>query len=111
MPLTGRFRFRKSLTGKLVLQVEHDERVPWPLSLNGARRRRWRDATVDKLVRPEIRGLLEFEDYVDQIPEANHSARIGPVSRRRLPHEALRAGEPHDDSPAESRRPDMRDAA
>lgn len=88
MPLTGRFRFRKSLMGNLVLQLEHDERVRWPFSMNGARRRRWRDARLDDLVQSEIRGLLEFEDYVEQVPEANHSPRIGPLSRRRLPHEA-----------------------
>lgn len=88
MVLTGRFRFRKSLMGNLVLQLEHDERVRWPFSMNGARRLRWRNARLDDLVKFEVRGLLEFEDYVDQVPEANHSPRIGPLSRRRLPHEA-----------------------
>lgn len=91
MPLTGRFRFRKSLWGKLVLQVEHDHQPAWPFSLNGARRRLWRDARLEEMVRAEVRGLLEFEDYVDQIPEANHSPRIGPLARRRLPHEGLRS--------------------
>jgi hypothetical protein len=89
MPLTGRYRFRKSLMGKLVLQFEHDEPPFWLFSMNGGRRRRWRDAQLDDLVLSEVRGLLEFEDYVAQVPEANHSPRIGPLARRRLPHEAL----------------------
>lgn len=89
MALTGRFRHRKSWWGTLILQFEHDDPPAWPFSRNGARRRRWRDARLDDLVQAEVRGLLEFEDYVEQVPEANHSARIGPLSRRRLPHEAL----------------------
>ena len=89
MPLTGRFRHRKSMWGSLVLQFEHDEPSGWLFFRNGGRRRRWRDAQLDDFVKGEVRGLLEFEDYVDQVPEANHSARITPLARRRMPHEAV----------------------
>ena len=32
MSLTGKFAFRQSLTGKIVLKVEEEVKLPWPLS-------------------------------------------------------------------------------
>ena len=45
MPLTGRFDFRKTFSGKLVLILEEDVRALSPLR-KGSTRRRWRKATV-----------------------------------------------------------------
>jgi hypothetical protein len=56
MPLTGRFDFRRTLGGKIVLQVEEDAPVWW--SWRGATRRRYRDANSMDLARPELGALL-----------------------------------------------------
>jgi hypothetical protein len=83
MPLTGRFSFRKSLTGKIVLQVE-EERLVSGLFLRGQRyRQRWRDARFMDLVHPELRGLISFKDYVQARPNANFAAPTLAVERRR----------------------------
>jgi hypothetical protein len=58
MPLTGRFDFRRTLGGKIVLQVEEDAPVWW--SWRGATRRRYRDANSMDLARPELGALLWF---------------------------------------------------
>ena len=44
MALTGRFKHRKALWGKIVLQVEDEVKPFW--SKPGALKRRWRDATL-----------------------------------------------------------------
>jgi hypothetical protein len=41
--LTGRFSFRKTFTGKCVLQLEEDVRAWWPRK---RMKRRWRDANL-----------------------------------------------------------------
>ena len=58
MPLTGRFDFRRTLGGKIVLQVEEDAPVWW--SWRGATRRRYRDANSMDLARPELAALLSL---------------------------------------------------
>ena len=58
MPLTGHFDFRRTLGGKIVLQVEEDAPVWW--SWRGATRRRCRDANSMDLARPEVAALLRF---------------------------------------------------
>jgi hypothetical protein len=45
MRLTGRFNLRRTMTGKIVLQVEEEVKARWPFSRNGGLRRRWRDPT------------------------------------------------------------------
>jgi hypothetical protein len=82
MPLTGRFGFRKSLFGKIVLQVEEDAPQPWPLSLSGRYRRRWRDARYLDLVQPEIRGLINLRDYAQECPQGNLAAPVFAHNRR-----------------------------
>ena len=44
MRLTGKFRFRKSFWGRIVLQLEEEVKPFW--SKPGALKRRWRDATL-----------------------------------------------------------------
>jgi hypothetical protein len=60
MALTGRFNFRKTLTGRLRLQVEYEGASLWGF-LTGKRTacRRWRDATVLDLAAPELRTLID----------------------------------------------------
>lgn len=85
MPLTGRFGFRKSLLGKIVLQVEEDAPAPWPFSLSGRLHRRWRDARYMDLVRPEIRGLINLRDYVQESPHGNFATPAFVYGRRHAP--------------------------
>jgi hypothetical protein len=60
MALTGRFNFRKTLTGRLRLQVEYEGASLWGF-LTGKKTacRRWRDATVLDLAAPELRTLID----------------------------------------------------
>ncbi len=44
MGLTGKFKFRKTLRGKIVLQVEDEVKPFWYKA--GVLKRRWRDATL-----------------------------------------------------------------
>ena len=57
MALTGRFNFRKTLTGKCVLQLEEDVKAWWPRKRT---KRRWRDANLMDLARPELRPLIDL---------------------------------------------------
>src|SRR5215204_1948142 len=54
--LTGRFSFRKTFTGNCVLQLEEDVRAWWPRRM----KRRWRDANLMDLARPELRPLIDL---------------------------------------------------
>ena len=60
MALTGRFNFRKTLSGRLRLQVEYEGASLWSF-LTGKKTacRRWRDATVLDLAAPELRTLID----------------------------------------------------
>jgi hypothetical protein len=73
MPLTGRFWFRRTWTGKLILLVE-EERGRW------FRRRlgpmlRWRDARLLDLAEAPLRGLMTLE--------RTYRADFGPGEARR----------------------------
>ena len=59
MALTGKFRHRKALWGKIVLQVE-EVKPFWSRSKPGALKRRWRDATLMDLSAPEMRPLIDM---------------------------------------------------
>jgi hypothetical protein len=58
--LTGRFTFRRTLTGKIVLQVEEDVKPLWPMSRRRPLKRRWRNATLMDLTTTELRGLMDL---------------------------------------------------
>ena len=60
MGLTGKFKFRKTLWGKIVLQVEDEVKPFWSRSNPEARKRRWRDATLMDLAAPEMRTLIDM---------------------------------------------------
>jgi hypothetical protein len=66
MPLTGKFTFRRSLTGKLLLQVE-EEVARWrPFGRPAGTKKRWRDAKQLDLAAPEMRALIDlrFKPYL-----------------------------------------------
>jgi len=52
MALTGRFTFRRTFTGKIVLQLEEEVKAIWPMSRKGPFRKRWRNATLMDLAAP-----------------------------------------------------------
>jgi hypothetical protein len=58
MGLTGKFRFRKTLWGKIVLQIEEEVKPFW--SKPGALKPRWRNATLMDLAAPELRPLIDM---------------------------------------------------
>jgi len=56
MSLTGRFNFRRTWTGKILLQVEEERRA----LLGKGFRKRWRDAKVLDLAAPALRCLIDL---------------------------------------------------
>jgi len=60
MALTGKFKHRKSLWGKIVLQVEEEVKPFWSRSKTSAPKLRWRDATLMDLAAPEMRPLIDM---------------------------------------------------
>ena len=60
MPLTGRFTFRCTMSGKIVLQVEEEVKRLWPFSRWHPTKRRWRDATLMDLAQPELRPIMDL---------------------------------------------------
>ena len=74
MALTGRFNLRKTLTGRIVLQVE--EEVTGFLSrMTGGTKlhRRWRDANVLDLAAPELRSLVDLRFRPRYMPQTNET--------------------------------------
>ena len=55
MPLTGRFNFRKTWRGRLVLEVEEQVSSRW-----GGEKQRWRRADITDLAEPEMRALIDL---------------------------------------------------
>jgi hypothetical protein len=60
MALTGKFRFRKTLWGKIVLQIEEEVKPFWSRSKPEALKQCWRDATLMDLAAPEVRPLIDM---------------------------------------------------
>lgn len=60
MALTGRFTFRRSFGGRIILQVEDETRTVWPFSRRTPFKKRWRDATLMDLAAPELRTLIDL---------------------------------------------------
>ena len=69
MRLTGRFNFRRTMTGKLVLQLEEEVKARWPFSRTAPVRRRWRDANVMDLTKPELRALVDLRTKPQFVPQ------------------------------------------
>jgi hypothetical protein len=60
MALTGRFQFRKSFWGRIVLQLEEEVKPLWSRSKPKALKRRWRDAKLMDLADPALRPLIDM---------------------------------------------------
>ena len=73
MPLTGRFWFRRTWTGKLILLVE-EERGRW-FRRHLGRKLRWRDARLLDLAEAPLRNLMTLE--------RSYRAEFGPGDLRR----------------------------
>jgi hypothetical protein len=72
--LTGRFTFRRTFTGKIVLQVEEEVRTSWPLSRKRPFRRRWRNATLMDLTATQLRPLMDL-----RMKQPSHAVEVSPA--------------------------------
>jgi hypothetical protein len=86
MGLTGKFKFRKTLWGKIVLQLEEEVKPFWSRSKPDTLKRRWRDATLMDLAAPEMRTLIDMRFR----PHLRSQSSFAPeaTSTHREPHEA-----------------------
>ena len=60
MALTGRFNFRRSWFGKLMLEVEEEVKPLFGGGEGKPLKRRWRRATLIDLAQPEMRPLIDL---------------------------------------------------
>jgi hypothetical protein len=77
MALTGRFNFKRSWFGKLMLEVE-DEVKPVFWSERKPLKRHWRRATLIDLAQPEMRPLIDLR-FQWQFMARTPLRTIGPV--------------------------------
>ena len=86
MGLTGKFKFRKTLWGKTVLQIEEEVKPFWSRSQPDTLKRRWRDATLMDLAAPEMRTLIDMRFR----PHLRHQSSFAPetTTTHREQHEA-----------------------
>ena len=106
MALTGRFTFRRSFWGRIVLQVEEEKRAFW--SRSKPFKKRWRDATLMDLAAPELRALIDLR-YKPQFmtqheylaPDASHQ----PVPMEPGSHEGIGVARPLQEARRSGQRP------
>jgi hypothetical protein len=85
MALTGRFNLRKTLTGRIVLQVEEEVKSAWSwLTGNARMHRRWRDANVMDLAAPELRNLVDLRFRPRYMPQPHEPVRDEPKASGHL---------------------------
>ena len=104
MALTGRFTFRRSLGGRIILQIEEEYRSSWSWSRHRPLRKRWRDANLMDLAAPELRALIDLRYKPQFMAQYEHLAPDTP-SHRPLMEEAERDFEGAPLSRAELLRP------
>jgi hypothetical protein len=85
MSLTGRFNFRRTWTGKIVLQVEDERRSMFGKGF----RKRWRDANVLDLAAPALRRLIDLRLKPQYVPEAPGAAAPATVDGMAAPIEVM----------------------
>ena len=83
MSLTGKFAFRRLLTGKIVLKVEEEVKRSWPLSRTAKVRTRWRDARMVDLTEAEMRTLMELRNRPQLVPHSAYVTALAHAVRRR----------------------------
>jgi len=74
MALTGRFTFRRSFGGRIILQVEEEVKTFWPRSKTTPLKKRWRDATLMDLAAPELRALIDLRYKPQFMAQYEYSA-------------------------------------
>jgi hypothetical protein len=57
--LTGRYDFRKTWTGKIVLRIEEEVPSFWSRGKSAQTKKRWRDANLMDLTARELRVLMD----------------------------------------------------
>jgi hypothetical protein len=104
--LTGKFKFRKSLWGKIVLEMEEEVKPFWSRSKPGLVKRRWRDATLMDLAAPEMRHLIDmrYKPWLRFQSSVTPSVAAAPSQRDEVHAEiemraALSNGEAHQTGP------------
>ena len=91
MPLTGRYDFRKTLSGKLVLILEEDVTALSPLRKRRTRRR-WRKATVMDRAATELRPLMDLRSKPNyHVPLHSIAAETSTFEQAAVATEAERA--------------------
>jgi hypothetical protein len=91
MAITGRFNFRRSWFGKLVLVVE-EEVKPFFGSEKKPVKHRWRRATLIDLAQPEMRALIDLRPQRQFLSRTStRPVEMPPASMRSMPMPAPRA--------------------
>ena len=85
MALTGRFTFRRSFWGRIVLQVEEEKRSFWGRSKPF--KKSWRDATLMDLAAPELRALIDLR-YKPQFMTQHEYLAPDTPSHEAVPNES-----------------------
>jgi hypothetical protein len=89
---TGKFKFRKALWGKIVLQIEEEVKPFWSRSKPVALKRCWRDAPLMDLADPQMRPLIDmrFRPHLRSQSSFASEATSAPVSSTKLMEESRR---------------------
>jgi hypothetical protein len=83
MALTGRFNFRRSWFGKLVLEVEEETKALFGGDKKPPKRR-WRKATLIDLAQPEMRPLIDLRfqpQFMTRTPARPVDLPVGSMGR------------------------------
>ena len=95
MGLTGKFKFRKTLWGKIVLQIEEEVKPFWSHSKPNSLKPRWRDATLMDLAAPEMRTLIDMRFRPHLRSRSSFALEAtSPQHGRDEAHAAIEAGAP-----------------
>jgi hypothetical protein len=94
MPLTGRFNLRRTMGGRIVLQVEEEVKRLWPFSRKQPTKRRWRDATIMDLAQPELRPLMDLRykpgfDWLQIYGQSDPELRTGATGTSKADYPSL----------------------
>ena len=87
--LTGRINFRRTVFGRIVLQVEEEKALRWVFWREPPLRRRWRDAGVLDLTKVEMRPLIDLRNRPWDVP-APPSMNAAPSRETRVQAELVR---------------------
>ena len=97
MGLTGRFDFRRTWTGKIVLYVEEEVPALWPKAGEHKTKKRWRKATLMDLTTPEMRALMDLRmrpQYMTHHVEVDRPQAAPPANVVTLPTAGTVSGAP-----------------